>query len=368
MDIAKICRKVGEFTKAIIVIAKMWGLRRAIGTFIFNVICNISPPPHKEEIIVTRNGQKMYIIPYDRGISRELKIFKVHEPMATKVLIKELTRLRKLTNNLTVIDVGSNIGYYSILEAKLLDRDGTVITIEPIRRNFRYLLKNITINNITNIRAINVALSDTIGFKKMVNNVGSNWARILENENHNHNASLETVRVTTGDSLFWALEKISLIRMDVEGHEYYIIKGFYNIIKKHMPDLLIEVHPTLLGKNKLYNLLCMFRNLGYKVKHFIPRNIDVPLASCEDDIEVVDLNKLISNIPEWPFTLYLARATSNNRVFTILKSEGIGLDIFRKRKVIGICAGKILENSIQGIHVHALLNMQLLKEKLDEEL
>lgn len=313
MNVAKFARKAGEFIRAIIVITKIWGLRKAIRVCIFNVICYISPPSHKEEIIVTRNGEKMYIIPYDRGISKELKIFKVHEPLTTKIFIKELKKLRKLMNKVTVIDVGSNIGYYLILEARLLGRNGTVIAIEPIRRTFRYLLKNIEINNINNVKAINVALSDKMGLAKMINRDGSNWARILEDKDHNI-SRLETVTVTTGDKLLWSLEKIDLIRMDVEGYEYYIIKGCCNIIKKHLPSFLIEVHSTLLGKHKLQSLLSMFRDLGYVIKYFIPRNVDVLLAACDDDIVVVDINKLISCPPDWNFTLFLEHPSKTGAI------------------------------------------------------
>ena len=128
--------------------------------FIFNVIFNIILPPSKEEVIKSDIGLKIRILPYDRGISRELKIFKVHEPLTTKTLIKELIRLKKLSRKVTVLDIGSNIGYYTILEARILGENGTVICIEPVRRNFQALLKNIELNNVDNTETINVALSD----------------------------------------------------------------------------------------------------------------------------------------------------------------------------------------------------------------
>lgn len=101
--------------------------------------------------------------------------------------------------------------------------------------------------------------------------------------------------------------------MDVEGHEYIIIRGCYNVMKRHLPDLLIEMHPTLLGEHKLIDLLFMLRDLGYKIKHFIQRNIDVPLTSHKNDIFDVDIDKLILCPPEWNFTLYLKHLSKKKR-------------------------------------------------------
>ncbi|MEM2261640.1 MAG: FkbM family methyltransferase [Thermoproteota archaeon] len=313
MNIAKFFRRFEKSIKSIIIISKLWGVRKAIKVLIFNIILNAHPPPFKEEIVMTKMRTKMHIIPYDRGISRELKIFKIHEPLTTKIIIDELKRKRILGAKVIVADIGSNIGYYAILEAKLLDRNSILICIEPIRRTFQYLLKNLK-NNMVNmkyVKTFNVALSDRIGSARMITCHGSNWARILE-KNHTE-SSFEVVAVTTGDQLFQSFDKIDLMRMDVEGHEYQVIKGSFNVIKQHLPDLLIEIHPVMLGKHKLLELLCLLRNLGYKVKYFIPRYVDVPLAADDNDVMVVDINRLILCPPEWNFTLYLEHPLKSNK-------------------------------------------------------
>jgi len=289
-------KKVKENIIGIADVIKSQGLRKAVRVFIFNVIFNIIPPPSKEEVIKSEIGLKIRILPYDRGISRELKIFKVHEPLTTKTLIKELIRLKKLLRKVTVLDIGSNIGYYAILEARILGENGRVICIEPVRRNFQALLKNIELNNVDNAEAINVALSDKRGLAK---------ARLLDDKNYSA-PQTENVRVTTLDNIFSNNRKIDLIRMDVEGHEYRVIKGGLNIIKKHLPSFLIEVHPNLLGKHKLQNLLSIFRDLGYTIKILIRRNTDVPLAAFDKDIVTnIDFSSLIMHPLNWPFTLFI---------------------------------------------------------------
>ena len=97
----------------IIDFSKAFGLRRMIDKGICIAAQNISRSPRKETIITTMNGYRMLLLPHDKGISKELKIFRIHEPLATKILKMELRE------GMTVVDIGSNIGYYVILESKL---------------------------------------------------------------------------------------------------------------------------------------------------------------------------------------------------------------------------------------------------------
>ena len=87
--------------------------------------------------VVQVNGYKLSVIPNDTGISSELLMFKTHEPLTTKLISK------KLTSGMICLDIGSNIGYYALLEHKLVGKEGKVIAIEPSPLNFQYLQKNI---------------------------------------------------------------------------------------------------------------------------------------------------------------------------------------------------------------------------------
>jgi FkbM family methyltransferase len=302
MDNTKIKCKMIEFVRTIVNIGKAYGPWKSVKVCIFVAAQYVAGPPHKEITITTKYGYKMRLIPYDRGISAELRLFKVHEPLATKIVMKELKEGE------TIVDIGSNIGYYAIFESKLLGRNGTVIAIEPIQRNFQYLLKNIALNQLNNVKTINMALSNETRVIKMIRGDGSNWSRVLGNEEQFPSKTEEVVS-TTGDKLLESFKEIGLIRLDVEGHEYHIIKGCYTVIRKWCPDILIEVHPTLLGEKRLIKLLIMFKDLGYNIKHFIPRNVDAPLAACDDDITLMDINKLISCPIVWNFTLFLRHSS-----------------------------------------------------------
>jgi len=109
------------------------------------------------DLIIDVNGYKLAVIPGDLGISSELMMFKTHEPLTTKLLSKELKK------GMTCLDIGGNIGYYTLLESNIVSDDGKIIVIEPSPLNFKYLKKNLEIQNTKNVDAYNFAAGDVDG-------------------------------------------------------------------------------------------------------------------------------------------------------------------------------------------------------------
>lgn len=288
---------------------KTFGLKRLFKKGMCIVAQNIFRAPHKETIITTKNGYDMYLIPHDKGISKELKTFKIHEPLATKILTSELKE------RMTIVDIGSNIGYYVILESKCIGKRGQVIAIEPIKRNFQCLLKNIKINHLTNVTTINVALSNKKGIVRMVNSVCSNKSHVLTNESQTM-LNIEEVTAITGDELLKSVENIGLFRLDVEGYEDYVIEGFSETLQKWSPDILIEIHIPLLGRERLQNLIHKFKDYGYTLKHIIPRIVDFPLVANDRDIITIDINEFLSksffDSTVWSYVTLFMRHSSKN--------------------------------------------------------
>jgi len=95
-------------------------------------------------ILANIQGSKMYIDPKDESIG---------VPMLVEGYEKNETKLFKkyIKENMGVIDIGANIGYYSLLAAKLVGKNGKVYAFEPETANYKMLLKNIEINGYKNI-------------------------------------------------------------------------------------------------------------------------------------------------------------------------------------------------------------------------
>lgn len=260
-------------------------------------------PTRSETKVKLRNGCELYVIPNDIGISSELGLFKIHEPLATRVLSDELTR------DMVVIDIGSNIGYYVSLESKKIKSKGRVIAIEPDPVNFSYLLRNIELNGLSNVTVINLAISNKNHLVKMIRRRRSNWSKVLQNDQDLplDVTNIFEVQAVSLDNLIEQLdlERLDLIRMDVEGYEDIILNASENTLQKYSPDIFLEIHHFLIGRERLSKLLRKIENMGYKIKYFIPRNIDFELIYKKYDFSHKDIGKLLQgSIPD-VFSVYL---------------------------------------------------------------
>ena len=216
---------------------------------------------------ISINGWKMKIHSDDPGISSELALFKIHEPISTQIF----SNLVK--GGHYCIDIGANIGYYALLTAGIVGKTGHIMALEPHPANFSKLQENVSINNLSNIDCSNVACSNYDGEALMETSLQSNWHRIAQ-DNGNGGLKVEARKV---DTLARDFTRLDFIRMDVEGHEYEVIEGSHNTIETFRPALFMEFHPTIAGKGKILRLLTKLKNYGYEIEYFIPRFLDWPL-------------------------------------------------------------------------------------------
>jgi FkbM family methyltransferase len=142
----------------------------------------------------------------------------------------------------TIIDIGANIGYTTLLFSKTVQQ-GKVLSIEPSKELYNTINDHLTLNKITNVTCLNIGLGETEKtaqlYKVSENNSGMN--RVFENAETGFNS--ESISIKTLDDVVWEqrIEKVNAIKIDVEGYEYKILKGAYNTIKTHKPILLVEI-------------------------------------------------------------------------------------------------------------------------------
>jgi FkbM family methyltransferase len=143
---------------------------------------------------------------------------------------------------MTVIDIGAHIGYYSLLFAKCVGPSGRVFAFEPLPGNFALLQKNVRLNNLQNVHALNQAVFSrtqeiTIAAPDDQPNPGS--GSVVNEAGHEH----YRVEAISMDDF---CEKLGLrpdiLKMDVEGTEYDVLIGAKETINRYRPNLLIELH------------------------------------------------------------------------------------------------------------------------------
>jgi len=209
-----------------------------------------------------------YKIVLDRSEFHDFQMLKtfesglIYEPGVSSYIMKNL----KLGE--TFMDIGANNGYYTVLAADLVGPNGKIISIEPNPNAFRRLMHNVRVNNLSNVVILNVALSDHDGNAMLYLNKESEdgLASLIKSDQVQ---SLGEVELKRFDHLFMD-EKISIVKMDVEGSEINIIKGMENYLKSHKEvKIEMEWNPSYRNENDFDYLSRLFHiNLIFSNKEF----------------------------------------------------------------------------------------------------
>jgi FkbM family methyltransferase len=173
-------------------------------------------------------------------IQRYLYLFGIWEPHMTGWL------QRRLRPGDTYIDVGANIGYYSLLAAQLVGDEGQVVAIEASPVFHQRLLQNVAVNKYGNVRAINGAVSDAEEILKFVlassANMGAN--SIVPYEGTAESAFEIEARPLPTLLTEEEIAHARVIKIDVEGAEGSVVRGMAPMLSRLRPDAEITVEVT----------------------------------------------------------------------------------------------------------------------------
>jgi FkbM family methyltransferase len=186
---------------------------------------------------------------------------------------KELGDLLKkmLRPNDVFIDIGANIGYFSLLSATV-SPSVKVISFEPVKDLFQKMNENLSINGSKNIVAINAAIGEMNEQRELYLSTPDNLGMSSFHQPENYSGRKEKVEVIAFDDWFKTsgLTKIDLIKLDVEGSELAALKGMNAVLEKQKPALIVEINPqtlSLFGVKPLniYNYLNQFSFDGFLI-------------------------------------------------------------------------------------------------------
>ena len=186
----------------------------------------------------------------------------------------------------TILDVGANIGMYSICYSKMFS-NSTVYAFEPVKKNYQALISNIKSNKIKNIVSYQFGLLD----KKKNLKIGIPDSKTHKRYKENINDGLFSIfakKKTLKIKLFSLddvaknnfFNKIDFIKIDVEGAESLVLEAAKRTIKKYKPIIQIEFNELteILGKKKIdffmkfakkYDYKISYLTKGYKLKKII---------------------------------------------------------------------------------------------------
>jgi len=179
----------------------------------------------------------------------------------------------------TCFDVGANIGYVTMIMAKLVGPTGTVYAVEPTKKNYKVLKKNIEVNGYGDlIHADRMAISDKSGIGKLFLSDQSNLSSLSKHDKILPHKS-EQVPTMTVDEYLKGKKLPDMYKMDVEGHEVKILNGMHETAKASKPGtkIFMEIHPKLYGKKlNMEKALRKFVALGFFFRYVVSAAIAQP--------------------------------------------------------------------------------------------
>jgi len=218
----------------------------AISDFIFQ---NVPPETYLERNIF---GYKMQL-DVSRSSVQRLLYLQGERFINEKNLIKQLVK-----PGMRVIDVGANIGYYTLMFNIYMQGKGHVLCFEPEPNNFVELKNNVEINKFNNVEINQVALGDLKGLVNLSPGINGNIV--------DHNSDTIEVPITTLDS--YISQGVDMIKIDVEGYEFNVLNGCRKLITKYHPILFIEIHSNIKGRENIFEKVYILLKNYYDNIHF----------------------------------------------------------------------------------------------------
>lgn len=217
-------------------------------------------------------GHRMFLDPKD---SLFLSIRGVYEPFETE-LIK-----RQIKEGDVVLDLGANIGYYTLIFAKRTGPKGKVFAFEPDPDNFALLGKNIQANGYCNVVAALQAVSNkTEKIKLYLSKDNKGDHRIYDSQDGRPCIDIEAVRLD--DYFKNSNQRINFIKMDIQGAEAAAIQGMERLLKKNGNlTVVTEFWPLGIKKSgaEPEEYLQFFQKRGFKLYHINERQKKVEPAN-----------------------------------------------------------------------------------------
>lgn len=143
----------------------------------------------------------------------------------------------------TVVDIGANVGVMTFRAARRVGPEGRVLAFEPLAANASCLLRGVAANGFENVIVRQAAATD--GRRPVFMSLLSN-SKVRATQD-----PLHAPAVAQGLPLDDALAhepRLDFIKLDIEGHEPWALRGALSVLRRHSPWVLCEFNPQMLGE------------------------------------------------------------------------------------------------------------------------
>jgi FkbM family methyltransferase len=173
---------------------------------------------------------------------------------------------REVAPGAVVWDVGANLGFFTLLAARLGAR--RVEAFEPVAANAAAVRANAALNGLEDVvRVHEAAMGDVAGWAALHVVEDASWSHLADRGDHAQTSSTVDVEVVTGDGVVATgrAEAPAVVKVDVEGSELAVLRGLRDVLAAASPVLVVETHETNA------ELAALLGGLGYAVE-----NLDGP--------------------------------------------------------------------------------------------
>ena len=241
------------------------------------------------------NGNEMYLDPEDTGISHDLVTYGRREIASTDVFRRELRRLADdVDGDVTVLEVGANIGYFALQEADILGDRAQIHTFEPSPKNVDLLSQNIELNGFSDRFVVNqAAVGDEPGSVQLQLASESNLHSVVQDGSATEGNEIE-VEMHSLDSYIDSVgidpSEVNVVRMDVEGYEVEVFEGMASILEADGPLLVfLEFHPQLRTPEEMAPIYASLKDNGFEI---VSATTTIHTGPYEVDLDVETFSEL----------------------------------------------------------------------------
>lgn len=200
----------------------------------------------------------------------------------------------------TVLDIGAQFGYFSLIAARKVGHGGCVYSFEPAPANFELLQRNIELNRyIDIICAVPKAVGSQHAMQKLFVYQGSDSHSMYCHPKVNVKNTIMVECISIDE--FLGEQRVDVIKMDIEGNEAYALEGMKKTIaRSNNLKLFIEFSPANLNRAgvKPQEYLSQLTSLGFDIKLIDERSRS--LTPIQRDFAV-------PNVPIWYANLYCTK-------------------------------------------------------------
>lgn len=245
----------------------------------------ITTIPHVGKFIVSNK---------DSSVGLYLRLHKSYEPVQT-AFFSQIVKSGDV-----VLDIGANIGFYSVLAAKQVGEKGKVLAFEPDPKSVSLLERNLALNTVEkNVQIIPVALSNHEKEGNFIQNKYSPGDSYLSDEKKG-----DVIQLNTLDNIVQSLQlsAIDVIKIDIEGAEIAFLEGATDTFIKHKGiHLFIECNPKALKRHgdSVKKLLDELAGNGFSIKSIV--------NEYTGKVEKFTEQHLVDTLQRYPYTTLYAQ-------------------------------------------------------------